>query len=246
MFLHGPAPVGLKILLHLKESPKDDIEEHTTGRACLKERALGPAKRSVHMRTKRRSIKAYLVEPFKQIRFGLHVVVVCLAYVCLLGYLYTRASQEQYQQVIELFKVADSESLFQNDIFIKNAIIIGAALASLVATMMWVVIRRTHKMYGPMVSIMRFVGELKRGNYAVRIHVREKDDFQSLVTSLNDLAETLHTRHGSTKPTHGLGSGLDALDERLKGLEDGVVVVEKPESFSSDSDQGRGGITKAS
>lgn len=180
------------------------------------------------MRAKRRSFRAYLVEPFKQIRFGLHVVVVCLSYVCLLGYLYGRAFYEQYQQVIDMFQVADQEALVQNDIFIKNAFIIGSALAALVATMMFVVIRRTHKMYGPMVSILRFLGELKRGNYAVRIHVREKDDFQSLVSSLNELAEALHARHGASITPQSSGSGLDALDERLKGLEDGVVQVDKP------------------
>lgn len=177
------------------------------------------------MRSKRRSFKAYLVEPFKQIRFGLHVVTVCLVFVTLLGWLYGRAFYEQYEQVFDLFQVAEKEALIRNDIFIRNSIFVGLALLGLILTMMFVVIRRTHKMYGPMVSILRFVSELSRGNYAVRIHVREKDDFKSLVSNLNALAQTLHSKHGSMDSK---AQGLDGLDERLQSFEDGVVTVASP------------------
>ena len=180
------------------------------------------------MRAKRRTFTAYFVEPFKQIRFGLHVVSVCLTFVVLLGWLYARAFREQYQQVIDIFAVVDTSDLVQNDIFIKNAIIIGVALAGLVLTMLFVVVRRTHKMYGPMVSIHRFVQELQKGNYAVRIAVRETDDFQSLVHTLNGLAEALHGRHPETL------AGLTAKDVAgtLDNLDAGVVVVDSPKSLT--------------
>ena len=180
------------------------------------------------MRAKRRSIRAYLVEPFKQIRFGLHVAGVSLTFVAILGWLITRAFYQQYQQVIDLFQVADSAALVENDVYFRNGGVIALTLVLFVATMLVVVVRRTHRMYGPIVSILRFVTELKRGNYAVRIHVREKDDFQTLVMRLNDLAETLHKRHGSNVNNEPQNAGLDALDERLRDLEEGVVVLNEP------------------
>lgn len=181
------------------------------------------------MRAKRRTLRAYLVEPFKQIRFGLHVVAVSLGFTGLLGWLFVRASREQYQQVVDIFEVTETLDLMANDVFVRNAFLIGGTLAAFCGTMMFVVIRRTHKMYGPMVSIMRFLGELSRGNYAVRIHIRERDDFQNLVERLNDLAETLHKRYGSSWRTEDESrSGLDALDTRLRDLEEGVVVVGDP------------------
>lgn len=184
------------------------------------------------MRAKRRSFRAYLVEPFKQIRFGLHVAAVSLAFTVLIGVLVARGFYEQYEQVIEIFRVAETDiaDLVVNEVFIRNGSVIALTLMGFVATMLFVVVRRTHRMYGPMVSIMRFVSELSRGNYAVRIHVRGKDDFQGLVGRLNDLAETLHKRHGASVAQNGdpSESGLDALDSRLRDLEEGVVVVNDP------------------
>ena len=173
------------------------------------------------MRAKRSRIRSYLIEPFKQIRFGLHVVGVCFTFLVVLGWMYANAFYEQYEQVFELFQVAEKQDLVNNSVFIKNGTIIGSTLTMFALAIMFVVIRRTHKMYGPMVSIMRFVGELSKGHFAVRINVREKDDFQQLVGSLNNLAEYLHKTHGA-----GNKSGLDALDDRLDAFEDGVVIVQ--------------------
>ncbi len=181
------------------------------------------------MRAKGRTLRAYLVEPFKQIRFGLHVVGVSLGFVALLAWLFVRSFREQYQQVVDIFEVTETVDLMTNDVFLRNAIVIGTTLAAFAATMMVVVVRRTHKMYGPMVSIMRFVGELQKGNYAVRIHIREKDDFQTLVARLNELAAALHERHGSGLTDKEAKSALDALDARLRDLEEGVVVVRDPD-----------------
>jgi hypothetical protein len=181
-------------------------------------------------RTKRRSLKAYLVEPFKQIRFGLHVVGVSVVFVVVFAWLVLSAFREQYQQVIDIFQVAETGDLINNEVFIRNGTLIGSSLIIFTAVMMFVVIRRTHKMYGPMVSIMRFVGELQRGNFAVRIHIREKDDFQALVHKLNALAETLHTRYGVTSTENSEKTGLDALDARNRDMEDGVIVLSKPPS----------------
>ena len=183
------------------------------------------------MRAKRRTFTAYFVEPFTQIRFGFHVVTVCLSFVVLLGWLYAQAFREQYQQVIDIFQVVETSELIQNDIFIKNAILIGAALSALVFTMLFVVVRRTHKMYGPMVSILRFVHELQKGNYAVRIAVRENDDFQALVTKLNALAEALHERHPETIESL---QGEDP-SEQMENIEAGVVTVGSPRRLK-DSD----------
>jgi signal transduction histidine kinase len=74
-----------------------------------------------------------------------------------------------------------------------------------------------------MISINRFIEELKRGNYSARLKTREKDDFQDLVARLNGLAEALHARHGV------LGSSEIAaqkLDEAVEGPD--VVSVQKP------------------
>jgi signal transduction histidine kinase len=178
-------------------------------------------------RPKRRIVKTYLVEPFKQLKFGLHVVAVCLAFVIILSGLFVRAFYEQYEQVAQLFQVADSSDVLDNNVFWRNGILIGVTLVAFVGTMMWVVIRKTQRMYGPIISILRFVNELKKGNYAVRINVRQRDDFQNLVISLNELAVDLHKQHGNPLKDNSQ-SGLDGVVERMQDYEDGVCMVTDP------------------
>lgn len=179
------------------------------------------------MRAKRRTLRAYLVEPFKQIRFGLHVVSVSLTFAGIFAYLFLDAFREQYEQVFALFQVADQTEVLQNDIFFRNRAKIIFAIGAFITITLFVVVRRTHRMYGPMISMMRFVSELKRGNYAVRINIRERDDFQNFVSELNALAEELQRKHGvpmNSAPTQG----MDSIDERLRDFEDGVVIVSEP------------------
>jgi signal transduction histidine kinase len=176
------------------------------------------------MRAKRRTFRAYLVEPFKQIRFGLHVVSVSLLFAGIFAFLFLEAYKEQYEQVFALFQVAEQTEVLQNDIFLRNRAKIIFAILAFVAIMLFVVVRRTHRMYGPMISMMRFVSELKRGNYAVRINVRQKDDFQSFVAELNALASELQKRHGVPSKKEPV-QGMDDLDKRQQNFEDGVVVI---------------------
>lgn len=148
------------------------------------------------MGKQRRSIQAYLVEPFKQIHFGLYVVSVCLVFVLILGTLFGWSYYEQYRQLMELYRVEDTGAVLDNAVFRKNAIIIGSVLFIFICSILYVVIRRTHKMYGPMININRYIGELIQGNYAARLKIRESDDFQNLVESINKLGIVLQERHG--------------------------------------------------
>ncbi len=174
---------------------------------------------------RRLSLTAYLVEPFKQVRFGLYVITVFLIYLVILAGVLIWAFREQYAQVLDWFSVASSEApdLMLNDVSQKAAWIVGGVLVAFIATMLNVVIRRTHRMYGPMISINRFIEELKRGNYSARLKTREHDDFQDLVGRLNLLAEALHARHGvlgeSKIATH-------QTEDEVEGPE--VVSVLKP------------------
>ncbi|MEN9529285.1 MAG: hypothetical protein RI932_1158 [Pseudomonadota bacterium] len=185
------------------------------------------------MRAKRRTFRAYLVEPFKQIRFGLHVVMVSLSFAGIFAYVFLEAFREQYQQVFDFFNVADQAAMVENDIFIRNKLKLTLTIIAFVAVTLFVVIRRTHRMYGPMISMMRFVAELKKGNYAVRIHIREHDDFHNFVAELNALAVELQKKHGTTQ-NHVAAQGMDGLDSRLRDLEDGVVVISESTSEAQD------------
>lgn len=183
-------------------------------------------KRSVkrYLGGRRLSLTAYLVKPFQQIRFGLYVITVFFFYLVLLAGVLVWAFRAQYLQVSEWFSVAASEmpDLLLNDVSQKAAWIVGGVLLAFIGTMLQVIIRRTHRMYGPMISIHRFVDEIKRGNYSARVRTRAADDFQDLAAHLNEMAAHLHERHGVI----GCSEILSQPPESVDGPD--VVSVQNP------------------
>lgn len=147
----------------------------------------------------RRKKKSVLIEPFKQIKFGLYVFGVSVAFILASGFLFVRAFRDQYEHVMGLFNVVDENmqwALVTNDVFVTNAIRIGVLFAAYLIILFTVVFRLTHRYYGPLVSIERFVEEIKRGNYGQRVRIRERDELHQLVENLNMMADSLERRHG--------------------------------------------------
>ncbi len=154
----------------------------------------------------RRQKKSVLIEPFKQIKFGLYVFAVSVVFIVLCGLLFVQAFRAQYEHVMGLFNVVDENmqwALVTNDVFTTNAIRIGALFALYLVILFTVVFKLTHRYYGPLVSIERFIDEIKRGHYGQRVRIRERDELHNLVNRLNEMAEVLERRHGrNPKDTH--------------------------------------------
>lgn len=146
----------------------------------------------------RRSLRSTVIEPFKQIKFGLYVIGVSVAFVGICALMFVVAFNEQYNHVMTIFHVVDPSrqwELVTNDVFYTNAIRIGAMLTLFIAVMFTMVFKLTHRYYGPLVSIERFVEQVTDGDYTVRCKIREKDELHDLVSKLNHMAEVLEGRH---------------------------------------------------
>ena len=165
-----------------------------------------PIGRSPAVTTKpqyKRNLKNTLIEPFKQIKFGLYVLGLTVAFVGVCGYMFVEAFTEQYQHVMGIFNVVDPSlkwELVTNDVFRTNAIRIGILFAVFIATMLAMLFRLTHRYYGPLVSIERFVDQFSAGDYQKRCKIREKDELHGLVQKLNTMAEKIEQRHGAGTP----------------------------------------------
>lgn len=152
----------------------------------------------------RRDFKSTLIEPFKQIKFGVYVIGLSLAFVLATSALVTLAFTQQYQHLMGIFNIIDTKSqmeLITNDIFEKNAIRIALLFVAFMGLMLFVVFKLTHRYYGPLVSIERFVEEITDGQYNRRVKIRKGDELQRLVDKLNQMAATLESKHrsGSSK-----------------------------------------------
>lgn len=148
----------------------------------------------------KRTLKSTLIEPFRQIRFGIYVISISVLFVIASALLFITAFNDQYQHVMGIFNIVDPNlkwELVTNAVFYKNAIRLGILLASFVVVMFGVVFRLTHRYYGPLVSIERFVEALSAGEYNKRVFIRNKDELQRLVAKLNIMADILEKRHGT-------------------------------------------------
>ncbi len=146
-----------------------------------------------------RNLKTTVIEPFKQIKFGVYVIGLSFIFVILSALLFVSAFSDQYQHVMNIFQVIDPSrrwDLVTNDVFYTNAIRIGALFVGFIVVMLALVFRLTHRYYGPLVSIERFVDEISSGDYTKRCKIREKDELHDLVGRLNNMAEQLEKRHG--------------------------------------------------
>jgi nitrate/nitrite-specific signal transduction histidine kinase len=96
-------------------------------------------------------------------------------------------------------------------VFYTNISRVGALLVTFIVVLFVVVFRSTHKYYGPLVSIERFVDQIAEGDYSKRVVIRRSDELQRLAARLNLMAQKLEERHGvlverrrsASSPTEG-------------------------------------------
>ncbi len=146
-----------------------------------------------------RSLRSTVIEPFKQVRMGLYMLSLSLSFLVLVAYMIVSAFVDQYRHVMEIFNVVDPETrweLVTNDVFYSNAYKIGVLFLIYIVLSLILVFRMTHKVYGPLVSIERFIEQMGAGHYEKRLVIRKGDDLQRLASQLNKMASMLDRRHG--------------------------------------------------
>lgn len=135
---------------------------------------------------------------------GIYLVAITLAFIAALLGLVLRFFWDQYQQVMQLFQISDPATKWElvlNDVFYNNIAIIGLTCLGFILFLMASVVRITHRYYGPIVSINRFLEGLIEGDYSRRVSIRKGDELQDLVAKLNIMAETLENRHQNSSNT---------------------------------------------
>jgi HAMP domain-containing protein len=135
-------------------------------------------------------------------RIGAYVIGLTLVFTLSLVAIVANTFWSQYQQVMELFAIADPRTQWElvlNDIFLRNVGLVILLATGFVAAMTYVIFKITHRYYGPLVSIERFVDQVSVGDYSARVIIRKGDELQSLVRRLNQMAESIEKRHDSSK-----------------------------------------------
>ncbi len=143
----------------------------------------------------RRSVKNVLVSPKQQLRYSFVLVIgSCLTLALFVGVLIF-----QINQTISTLGIAyrlDPEVIEAIHKSLNSALVMAMILAALtIISSLALSIRLSHKIYGPVVSIKRYLQTLMSGDYKARLTLRQGDDLLDLRDALNQLAEALEKRH---------------------------------------------------
>lgn len=177
---------------------------------------------------RRRGFASWFVEPYKQVRLGLMFLLVngvfAAVFVSVFGYYVL----EMYEVMVTYFKLSGQESATTLDKFLVPLAIGTSIIVIFIFTTILVSVRYTHEIYGPLVSIHRFLDDLLAGRTPNPIHLRESDQLQDLANKLNNLSERLMSdqRSGPLVAIHRY------LDEVLEGKTPAPLKLRENDHFA--------------
>ena len=140
---------------------------------------------------KRRPIRGMFVRPKDQIKYAFGFVGgALLSMIGMIAVLMTSLQSAIGLLVTSGRLDADAAALLHTSIRMGLLGMLAFAIG-FASYAIWSGIRLSHRIYGPMVPIMRLVGNLTEGKYDQRIRLRANDEFTDLATALNALAAKL-------------------------------------------------------
>jgi hypothetical protein len=158
-----------------------------------------------------------LIEPYKQLRFGIMFLLINLVFSALILLVFGYFISDIYQAQKFYFQFDEAQGAqvlgkLMVPVFFGAGLLVVFICVTLMASA-----RYTHQFYGPLVSIRRFLDDLTQGKTPTPIKLRASDQLQDLVEQLNRLPP----------PS---GSSLLALEKFL----DELLSQRQPEPLSLD------------
>ena len=185
---------------------------------------------------RRRGFVSWFVEPYKQVKLGLMFLVVNGIFSVLILGTFGYYVYDIFFVVKELFKLSGTETAITFQKFAVPLIAGGGLMILFILTTILVSVRYTHEIYGPLVSIHRYLDEVLMGQRPSKIQLRDSDQLQDLATKLNDVADRLVTdqRAGPMVAIHRfLDEWLEGKDPRPISLRESDVYAELAEKLNA-------------
>jgi hypothetical protein len=179
-------------------------------------------------KSRRRGFASWFVEPYKQVRLGLMFLLVNFVFAAMIVGVFGYYVYEMYGAVVTYFKLSGQESAATLEKF-SLPIFIGTALILIfIITTILVSVRYTHEIYGPLVSIHRFLDDILSGRSSVPIQLRESDQLKDLAQKLNSVAERMvnDQRAGPLVAIHRY------LDDLIEGKEPTPLKLRDNDHFA--------------
>ncbi len=177
---------------------------------------------------RRRGFASWFVEPYKQVRLGLMFLLVNFAFAAMIIGVFGYYVLDMFDAVATYFKLSGAESQVTLQKFSVPLAIGGGLILLFVVTTVLVSVRYTHEIYGPLVSIHRYLDDILDGRKPRPIQLRQSDQLKDLAGKLNMMAERLvsDSRAGPLVQVHKY------LDELLEGRPSTPIKLRDNDHFA--------------
>jgi len=138
---------------------------------------------------RRGGVRSKLVEPYFQIKLGLMFIIVNLLFSVLIALVMWWVLSDVFAAVKTYFDLTGGDAALTMGKLSTPLIIVGLMVLAFVATTFYVAVHYTHKIYGPLISIHRFIDEMLDGRAPTKLALRDGDELQDLASKLNILAD---------------------------------------------------------
>jgi hypothetical protein len=156
-----------------------------------------------------------LIEPYQQIRFGLVFLFLNFIFSVLVLSVFGYYMWDMFSAIKELFLLKDPQiKVVASKFFVPASIGAGLVLVFVVATLYFAA-RYTHQIYGPLVSIRRFLDQIIAGESPQAVSIRKTDQLQDLVTRLNIISKQ-YSESSDSKSIKKVCDYIDALEKGKK------------------------------
>ncbi len=147
------------------------------------------------LNNRRKPVKGQLVRPKQQLKYAMILLsggIVAQSMVISAMAYFLHRSVMTITEVQQL----DPELGLNITNTITNALVLILIVATAMAVAaVFIGVKLSHRVYGPMIPFQRHIEQLKAGNYSSRINLRKNDDLVEIRDSLNDLAITLEDKY---------------------------------------------------
>lgn len=140
-----------------------------------------------------------LVEPYVQIRLGLMMVLLNLIFAIVIALVFGFYIWDVFKAMETYFQLNQTESMLTWSKFVWPLAACGIVILAFIGMTFFVIVKYTHKIYGPLISIYRFLDDLIDDKQPAPLKLRESDELGDLVVRLNKIVEKFQNqnRHSS-------------------------------------------------
>ncbi len=138
---------------------------------------------------RRGGVKSMLVEPYLQVKLGLMFILVNMIFSVLILFTTGWYVFDIFGTMTSYFQLTGQDAGSMMGKLQVPLAVVALLVLGFVATTLLFAVSYTHKIYGPLVSINRYLDEIIEGKKPAKLVLREGDQLQDLATKLNIIAE---------------------------------------------------------